>query len=535
MIVLLILTARLSFAQNNAQMKMNALINYPFSPDSLQGFDAQAVQNAAVSEGLYGSELKVKIAREKRIFINNKYGIQRYFRQKSTYLSNYAYAKTNVVPACTNEDFEGSAAAQITSSNQINGWTVTGDDNSNYPDNCNLQTCCPNAPFASELINCPSGTGYIDPVIGGVYPIYSVFGNGANNGNPTNPQMPIPMGGTKVIRINNPLAGDNTVEKLSKTFAVTPSNALFQFAFASVFFTNHGCCDGANFQIKLSANGNTLSCPSYSIATPSQQCTTVTPMPFYNCGSGTPFTGTGTYIFNKWSINSMDLSTYIGSNITIEITVSDCIYGGHYGYSFFDAQCSPMVILGNGQGFPAGTPSITLPTCGAAGATVTAPGGLGPYSWNSSQISIPAPLTVPNNTNITLVTNQSGTVLLSMNPPGSCAPITKVITISVTPAPIALGSVQQAGCTNTISAASLTTAGSASVNPVITWSPVPGSLSGNSLTATGLPIGITTVTVLDPLGCKATVTLNVLPAPPPVTFTVNNLTGSYSITCINPT
>ncbi|MBK9283384.1 MAG: gliding motility-associated C-terminal domain-containing protein [Sphingobacteriaceae bacterium] len=535
LLITIFLTKGELFSQSSAARQMHALLTYAFDIDSLNGFDAIACQQAAVSEGLYGEELKVKMAKSKRFFINNKYGLQKVYNPGKSYLNSYVASKTQVVPACTNEDFEGSTPAQITATDQINGWTVTGDNNLNYASNCNLQTCCPNAPFASALIDCPSGTGFVDPIIGGVYPIYSVFGTGANNGNGNNPQVPIPMAGTKVIRINNPAAGDYSVEKLSKTFAVTPSNALFQFAFASVFYTNHGCCDGANFQIKVSANGNTLTCPSYSIATPSNQCTTVTPMPFFNCGTGTPFTGSGSYIFNKWSINSMDLTQYIGSNITIEILVSDCVYGGHYGYSFFDAQCSPMVIVGNGNGFPAGTPSITLPTCGAAGATITAPSGLGPYSWNSGQISIPAPLTVPNNTNITLVTNQSGTLMLTMNPPGSCAPITKVITVSITPAPIALGSATQSGCTNTLSLASLTTAGSASVNPVITWSPAPLSLSGNSLNATGLPIGITTITVLDPLGCKATVTLNILPAPPPVTFTVNNLTGSYSITCINPT
>jgi len=529
----------LSLAHNTTKaqqnVRVNPLLSYIFNPDSLQGFDEQAAQSTAIADGFYGVELKVKLAREKRKFINEKYSIKPSKKVDYNKIYNYSLSKAAAAPACTNEDFEASTPAALSLSTQILGWTITGDNNTNYIDNCNLQLCCPNNPQDGALVDCPAGTGFIDPVIGGCYPIYSVFGNGINNGNGVNPQIPVPMGGTKVIRINDPAAGDYSVEKLSKTFAVTPANALFQFAFISVFYTNHGCCDGGNFQVKLSAGGNTLACPAFSIATPSQQCTTVTPMPFYNASSCAPFTGSGAYIFNKWSINSLDLSSYIGQNITIDITVSDCIYSGHYAYSYFDAQCSPMVILGNGTGFPAGTPSITLPTCGAAGATITAPPGLGPYSWTSGQITIPANLTVPSVTNTQLVTNQSGTLMLSMNPPGSCAPINKVITVSITPAPIALGSIVQAGCTNTLSMASVTAAGSASVNPTITWSPTPGSIAGNSLSATGLPIGITTVTILDPLGCKATVTLNVLPAPPPVTFSINNLTGSYTITCTNPT
>jgi gliding motility-associated-like protein len=231
----------------------------------------------------------------------------------------------------------------------------------------------------------------------------------------------------------------------------------------------------------------------------------------------------------------MDLSSQLGNMVTLEVYAIDCAASGHAGYVYFDALCQAMTIQGNNNGFPAGTPSITLPTCGAAGATITAPPGLGPYSWSSGQITIPSNLSVPSNTNTVLVTNQSGTLQLNMQPPGGCAPIIKVITVTITPAPIALISATQAGCTNTISVASLTCAGSASVNPTITWNPPPQTLSGNSLVAQGLPVGITTVNVTDPLGCNVTLTINVLPAPPPVTFTVNNLTGSYSITCTNPT
>ncbi|MBK9284860.1 MAG: gliding motility-associated C-terminal domain-containing protein [Sphingobacteriaceae bacterium] len=507
--------------------------NYNFGIDSLNGFDEQSASAAAISEGFTGEEFPVKMWQLKREFVNSKYGLWPQVSKK-TAIQNFNFGNNVVVPACTNEDFEASTPAPLTGINQIAGWSITSGNVQGINDACNLLGCCPNPPYQGALIDCPSGTGYIDPNIGGVYPIYSVFGTGANNGNGINPQISFPMQGTKVIRINNN-QNNYSLEKLSKTFAVTPQNAVFQFAFMSVFSTGHGCCDASSFKILVSVGGNTLSCPQFSVAAPSAQCTTVTPMPYYLMPSGNPYTGGNAQVFSKWFINSLDLTAYLGQNVTLDIIVADCTAGGHWGQVYFDAQCLPMDIIGNGQGFPAGTPSITLPTCGANGATITAPPGLGPYSWNSGQISIPAPLTVPNNTNTTLVTNQSGTLILTMQPPGSCAPINKVITVSITPAPIALISATQAGCTNSLSVAQLTTAGSASVNSTITWSPIPGSLSGNSLTATGLPIGITTVVVQDPLGCKVTLTLNVLPAPPPVTFTVNNLTGSYSITCINPT
>jgi gliding motility-associated-like protein len=511
--------------------------SYAFDPDSLQGFDEMAAQSAAVSEGYLGAELKVKMYMFKREFINNKYNlVPKKTVKQSTGVNNPNQAPSFLVPACTNEDFEASTAGNVIDSMQISGWKIKG---GTVPGSgfCTLAGCCPTQPNQGALINCPGTTGFIDPVIGAVYPVYSVFGDvpNPNNGAGVNPQITIPMKGTKVIRINNSV-NNWSYERLTKTFNVTPNSALFQFAFMSVFSTGHGCCSASAFKILVSIGNNPpLSCPQFSVAAPSTQCTTVTPMPYYAPGSGAPYNTSLQYAFSKWYINSIDLSGYIGQNVTLDIVVADCDAGGHYGYVYFDAQCSPMQIVGNGNTFPAGTPSITLPTCGASGATITAPSGLGPYSWNSSNITIPSNMTVPSQTNITLVTNQSGTVQLTMNPPGSCVPINKLITVTITPAPIVVASATQSGCTNTLSAASITCAGSASVNPVITWNPMPGTLSTNSLNATALPVGVTTITVTDPLGCKATATLNILPTPPPVTVAVNNLTGSYTISCFNPT
>ncbi len=95
-------------------------------------------------------------------------------------------------------------------------------------------------------------------------------------------------------------------------------------------------------------------------------------------------------------------------------------------------------------------------------------------------------------------------------------------------------SVTQAGCSGSVSSVSLTATGSASVPISITWSPTPGSISGNSLVATNLPIGITTITIIDGLGCPITKTVSIQGPPPPISFTVTALSGSYSITCLLP-
>jgi gliding motility-associated-like protein len=97
---------------------------------------------------------------------------------------------------------------------------------------------------------------------------------------------------------------------------------------------------------------------------------------------------------------------------------------------------------------------------------------------------------------------------------------------------VAMVTATQTGCTNTLNAA--TVSGQFTSNPIaVTWSPTPQSISGNSLNATGLSPGITTISILFATGCPVTLTVNILPTPPPITFSVLSLTAP-SLTCIYP-
>ncbi|MEI8137759.1 MAG: hypothetical protein WCH21_10590, partial [Bacteroidota bacterium] len=384
----LIMACQASFAQTNKAAQASPPMHaYIFSSDSLAGFEEEAARNTAISEGFLGEEFKVKMWQYKRAYVNAKYGITPKLHKYAN--STYNSLRTAVVPACVNEDFEGSTAGQITTSNQINGWTVSSGMNQNPSNSCNLSGCCLNAPTECELITVPP-SGYIDPVISGVYPIYSVFGNNLNAGNTVNPTIPN-MYGDNIIRINSNI-NNYTIAKLSKTFLVTSNNALFQFAFISVFSTGHTCCDAGAFQINLiNATANTvIACPNFSVSAPSTSCPSGTNAPtYYNAPDGSLFTGSGSIIYNKWRLATLDLTAYIGQNITINVVATDCTASGHYGYVYFDAQCGPMTVLGNGNPYAAGTASIVLPTCGATGATIVAPSGLGPYSWAGPGVGPP--------------------------------------------------------------------------------------------------------------------------------------------------
>ncbi|MBL7918312.1 MAG: hypothetical protein JNM96_07925, partial [Bacteroidia bacterium] len=368
--------------------------------DSLAGFDEVAAKEAALKNGCFGNEFPVFMEMAKRRYINAKFNIKP--KVNTFFLPNQGQKVTAVAPACTNEDFEGSAAGAVTTAGQVNGWTVGYGNISSANAVCNLNpaTCCNNAPQEIQVFSVPGGL--IDPVIGNTYPIYSVFGTaGPNAGIASNPGLGLTnMYGNNFIRINSSVGNPshNSVAKLSKTFAVTAANALFQFAFIGVFAPSHACCDAPSMQIILTnATANTvIPCPNYSVTVPTSQCSNTNTMQYYVAGTGAAYNPStfANYVFNKWKLNTMDLTAYIGNNVTIDVIVSDCPYGGHYGYVYFDAQCLPMDIIGNNSNFPAGTPSITLPTCGASGATITLPNGLGPYSWNGPGIT--GNLTVPS-------------------------------------------------------------------------------------------------------------------------------------------
>lgn len=520
-----------SFAQ---RVENSPNIYHLFDIDSLRGFDEEAARRSAISEQFLGAEFKVRMYQLKRRYINDKFNL--WPKESDDSFRHANKVKSNVVPGCVNEDFEASTAGIITVTNQIAGWTVTRGVHTQVPNanSCNLLACCPSAPVESELISAPNG--YIDNTIGNCYPIFSVFGStpGNANGPVANPQITGGMFGDNFIRINSS-NNDFSVEKLSKTFSVTANNAIFQFAFISVMNAGHGCCDAGAFQIGLPG----IACPSFSASALSAQCVNTTQVIEF-LGAQTCQTVTvnnANVIFNKWKISSMDLTQYIGQSITIEIVASDCTGGGHYGYVYFDAQCGPMTITGNGNVYPAGTNSVVVPTCGASGATMCATAGLGPYSWAGP--NVPIGYTIPSYTNQCYTSSLSATYTLYMNPPGSCAPIQRVINTTITPAPQINASVLQATCGQTLASITATPGGSAIVPASLAWSGSPLSLNQNTTVAVyvippGPAPAIVTITIKDPLGCKVSTTVSVSPAPPNPTFNIINTSGTYSITCYNP-
>ena len=509
---------------HKAKAQINVMENYVFVNDSMAGFDETAASVGALTNACYGREYKVFIYRAKRNYIKQKYNLKSASVAQQTLFLTQLASKTATdlaAPpggACNNEDFElATGGANILAPGAVQGWIVQSGNNNN--------SCLP--PTINGSNNYTVFTSAtIDPKIGSVS---SYFDASAST---------VPSG-SSFIRLNDDQSGAKA-SQLSKSFIVTPSNALFQYAYLPVIEDGgHDCCDQPGFNIRITVTNtatgtsSVLTCPQISVAVPGPACS-------YTPPAGSPvFTATpnnASWVYHPWNSSAIDLTAYIGNQVTINVIIVDCTFGGHGAYSYFDAKCAPMNILGNNNSFPAGTTSITLPSCGFSGAaTICAPDGLGPYAWAGPGVVAPYVNSLYSNQCYT--TNSSGTFSLVMNPPGSCNPIQRVITVTNTPAPLVLASVIQAPCGSTMAVVGYTAAGSAAPNSTITFSPPPisSNISSSIGSATySAGAGSVIVTVKDPLGCMATATVFVNAVPPQPTVAIVNVSGSASITCITP-
>ncbi|MDI9342647.1 MAG: hypothetical protein QM534_18895, partial [Sediminibacterium sp.] len=342
------------FAQTNAR-PVDPRALYIFSEDSLQGFDEHSASAAALANGCYGTEFKVFMFREKRRFINQKYNIQERPAYKPAFTPP-VYTKSSALPSsgsCSNEDFEDATSGQIVAPGAVNGWVITSTSSG-------ANFCNPPATFAANLYtvyNGPISDANIGAAAGSASIISSYF-DAVSNTQPS---------GSCFIRLNDAFAGAKAVQ-MKKTFTVTPNNALFQYAFKAVIEDGgHSCCDQPGLKIRATitntatSSSTVLACPQISVAVPGPSCVQPT-----NAATPAFLNGVSPWKYNNWFPSAIDLSPYIGFQVEIDVFAIDCSFSGHGAYVYFDAKCSPMTILGNGNSFPAGTPFINIPTCGAA-------------------------------------------------------------------------------------------------------------------------------------------------------------------------
>ena len=290
-----------------------------------------------------------------------------YKEKKNTYIKYYSKyqvsAKTMVQSnslttqsingPCTNMDFEDGT---------LNGWDGSTGQACTDPDPCYLTSGFGIATNQHTILS-----GGTDPLVGATLPV-------------------VCPGGKYSLRLEDIATGGHA-SRISQTFLVTAANANYTYNYAVVLedpVSGHSDPERPYFKVKLTdQNGNEIACAAYNvIAKP--------PISNFQQVYGT------NYYYRNWTSVSVPLFAYIGQNVTIQFTASDCSQGGHLGYAYIDGSCFPLQVTSNAAAI-----------CSGQSATLTAPAGFGSYSWTGPGI-------ISGATSQNVFVNKAGTYNVSL-------------------------------------------------------------------------------------------------------------------------
>ncbi|MGQ0829899.1 MAG: hypothetical protein ACT4ON_16050, partial [Bacteroidota bacterium] len=239
---------------------------------------------------------------------------------------------------------------------------------------------------------------------------------GGNDPNATTPAVPVvaPGGGTYSFRLGNNNTGTiNTNQALAEairlTFAVTNQNASFTYRYA--FFVedgSHAFAEQPSFEVVvLDQNDALIPCGRYFVVAGN----------YPSCVNSAGFVnGANGFVYKPWTDVGLDLTGYIGQNVSIEFRTTDCLpIGGSSSTSCMNNSCTltnangsctytspnpPCTPTGGGCGGAPGTHSayayvdaycaplnVVAPVfcAGASSIQICAPIGYQSYSWPSGQ------------------------------------------------------------------------------------------------------------------------------------------------------
>lgn len=182
---------------------------------------------------------------------------------------------------------------------------------------------------------------------------------------PNVPMVPVvsPNGGSFSVRLGNDQTGGE-VDILRTTFMVTPTNTSFYYEYAVILQSpsGHPPADMPKFMIEIrDGNGQLLNCGQY-LVTAGQN------VPGF-LKYANPNSTWDTIEYKPWSGVNVDLSGYIGQNITVEFRTEDCYYYGHYGYAYIDLTCTGKLA------------TVGALCQGDSVFQLVAPGGFASYMW----------------------------------------------------------------------------------------------------------------------------------------------------------
>jgi hypothetical protein len=265
------------------------------------------------------------------------------------------------------------------------------------------------------------------------------------------------------------LLGDKNLgylDKIKQTYAVTPSNNLFTYRFLAVLEDNntHAAYGAPYFGARFrDASNNIIACMSYdarSAATGNNYPT--------NCAG---------VINIGWTTKVVDLSAYIGQNITVEFIASDCNQGGHFGYAYVDGGCGMMQVN-------ASSTSI----CQSIGTTtLSAPDGFTSYAWSGPGI-------VGGSNTQNVAVNMPGTYWVTLSGFCGTSQLTQNVVAGSSPVQISGSNTICTGLNGVLTASGAST---------YTWSASAGGATTNTVSVSPLTPTVYSVTAIDTNGCTS--------------------------------
>jgi gliding motility-associated-like protein len=242
-----------------------------------------------------------------------------------------------------------------------------------------VQAPCTNLGFESGFTGWYGTAGHsVDGAAGTTTPIYvpDVFNTTSTTQHTimtggTDPYglFPVVYSGNSSLRLGEEivLTSGYNAGTIEQTFSVTAANTDFSYSYAVVL--NDGGHDDAiqpYFAVGVyDQTGAEITCSMYLMVAPGTGY----------IQSSVP-TSYGIVYYKPWSTVSVNLTSYIGQNVTIRIIASDCSWQGHFGYAYIDCACAPFEINT--------TPNPAV-ICSGEPATLTAPSGALSYSWSTGE------------------------------------------------------------------------------------------------------------------------------------------------------
>lgn len=228
---------------------------------------------------------------------------------KKLYLAISLFTYVMAISQTTNIDFEAG---------NYTGWQLTSGINNNSLQPLTTTVVTSNGTLNSSANNCTLTTS--QSLMTGI----------------TDPNCLInlnsPLGGTFVARLNNNCSGAKG-SILEQTFLVNNTNSNILIAYLIVLNTSsHASYEQPYFKMDVyDQSGNVIPGNSYSTLTFS-----------FNVTPGFTTTTSGLY-YKPWTIDTINLNSYIGQNVTLKFESACCSLGGHTGYAYIDAKLNSII------------------------------------------------------------------------------------------------------------------------------------------------------------------------------------------------